>query len=487
VPFDLNDLLAQRRGEGYALQSSHINAQVPKVLHTIGFDKVFDRAEGAHYWDVDGNRYLDFLAGFGVFAIGRNHPVIRKALHDVLDAGLADMLQFDAPLLPGLLAEALLARSPGMERVYFCNSGSEAVEAALKFARCATGRKRILYCDHAYHGLTAGTLSVNGADEFRKGFDPLLPDTKVPFGDLDTLEKELRKGDVAALLIEPIQGKGVNVAPDGFLRDAQVLLRGHGALLIADEVQSGLGRTGRFYAYQYDEVQPDIVTVAKALSGGFVPVGVTLMRPGIFEKVYSSIDRVFVHASTFMGNALAMTAGLATLQVLGDERLLDNAAARGDELMAGLRAIAAAQPTIADVRGRGLMIGIEFRKPPTVRGKAMWSTLNVARKGLFAQMVVVPLFTEHRILTQVAGDHMAVIKLIPPLTITSDDVQEFLTAFESVMTGAEKPSGLAFDFGKTLVKQALTARNATAAPSPGAPSGKRSRGKTAGKADRPVH
>jgi acetylornithine/succinyldiaminopimelate/putrescine aminotransferase len=456
VAFDLTDLLAARRGQGYALQSQYVNAQVPKMLHAIGFDKVFERAEGAYYWDADGNRYLDFLSGFGVFALGRNHPAIRKALHEALDAGLADMLQFDAPLLMGLLAEQLIARSPGMERVYFCNSGSEAVEAALKFARCATGKKRILFCDHAYHGLTAGTLSVNGAPEFRKGFDPLLPDTKVAFGDLDALEKELRKGDVAALLIEPIQGKGVNIAPDGFLRDAQVLLKGHGALLIADEVQSGLGRTGKFYAHHYDAgAQPDIITVAKALSGGFVPVAATLMRPGVFEKVYSSLDRVFVHASTFMGNALAMTAGLATLSVIDDEKLMDNATARGEELMAGLRAIAERQPTIADVRGRGLMIGIEFGKPPTVRGKAMWSTLNAARKGLFAQMVVVPLFTEHRILTQVAGDHMAVIKLIPPLTITSEDVQEFLRAFEAVMAGAEKPSGLALDFGKTLVKQAL--------------------------------
>jgi acetylornithine/succinyldiaminopimelate/putrescine aminotransferase len=455
VAFDIRQLLSDRSGEGYSLQTDYVNAQVPKMLHAIGFDKQFVRADGAHYWDADGNRYLDMLAGFGVFAVGRNHPVVRAALHDVLDAGLADMLQFDAPLLMGLLAEELVKRSPGMERVYFCNSGSEAVEAALKFARCATGKPRILFCDHAYHGLTAGTLSVNGAAEFRKGFDPLLPDTKIPFGDLDALDRELRKGDVAALLIEPIQGKGVNIAPDGFLRDAQVLLKGRGALLIADEVQSGLGRTGKFYAHHYDDVQPDIITVAKALSGGFVPVGATLMRPGIFEKVYSSIDRVFVHASTFMGNALAMTAGLATLSVLDDEKLVDNAAERGAELLAGLREIAANQPTIVDVRGRGLMIGIEFGKPTTIRGKAMWQTLNAARKGLFAQMVVVPLFTEHRVLTQVAGDHMAVIKLIPPLTFTSEDVQEFLRAFAAVMETADKPSGLALDFGKTLVKQAL--------------------------------
>ena len=209
--FDIRALIEQRQGEGAALHSAHLNAQVPRMLSTIGFDRVLTSASGAWYDDADGNRYLDFLAGFGVFALGRNHPVVRRALHDVLDAELADMIQFDLPLLPGLLAEQLLARAPGMERVYFCNSGSEAVEAALKFARCATGKPRILYCDHAYHGLTAGALSVNGADEFRQGFAPLLPDTLIPFGDLEAIEREVKRGDVAALLVEPIQGKGVTL------------------------------------------------------------------------------------------------------------------------------------------------------------------------------------------------------------------------------------------------------------------------------------
>jgi ornithine--oxo-acid transaminase len=455
VAFDIKALIEQRRPDATRLHAAHVNSQVPRMLHAIGFDRTFVRAEGAHYWDDEGNRYLDFLSGFGVAGIGRNHPVVRQALHEVLDSGLADLLQFDLPLLPGLVAEQLVARAPGMERVYFCNSGSEAVEAALKFARCATGRPRVVYCSHAYHGLTAGALSVNGATEFRTGFDPLLPDTEVPFGDLDALKRELARGDVAAFLVEPIQGKGVNVAPPGFLRAAHELLRSKGALLICDEVQTGLGRTGRLFAYEHDGVEPDIVTVAKALSGGFVPVGATMMRAGVFEKVYSSIDRVFVHASTFMGNAMAMTAALATLSVIDDEALVDNAAVRGEELMTGLRAIAAEHPMIIDIRGRGLMIGIEFGKPTSMRGRAMWSTLNTARKGLFAQLVVVPLFTRHRVLTQVAGDHMAVVKLLPPLMIGPAEVKEFLDAFADVMADAERPNGLAWDFGRTLVKQAL--------------------------------
>src|SRR5580698_10438867 len=276
--FDLPGLLAGRRGQGYELHARYLNPQLPRMLHAIGFDKVYERAEGAYLWDRDGNRYADFLAGFGVFGVGRGNPVVRQALHSVLDAELADMVQFDCALLPGLLAEKLLANADGLDRAYFCNSGTEAVEAALKFARYATGRSRVLYCDHAFHGLTTGSLSVNGSMEFRRGFDPLLPDVPVPLGDLDALEAELRRGDVAALIIEPIQGKGVHLPPDGFLTAAAALLHDHGALLICDEVQSGFGRSGKFFAYQHEPVVPDIVTVAKALSGGFVPVGAMLAK-----------------------------------------------------------------------------------------------------------------------------------------------------------------------------------------------------------------
>src|SRR6266852_1025435 len=318
MDFDLPGLLAAHRDDGYELYGRYVNPQQPKVLHMIGFDKVYERAEGAYLYDSEGRQYADFLAGFGVFAAGRNHPVIRKALHEALDAQLADWTQFDCGPLPGLLAERLLAETPGLDRVFFGNSGTEAVEAALKFARYATGRPRVLYCDHAFHGLTTGSLSVNGADEFRRGFNPLVPDTAIAFGDLDALEAELRKGDVAAFIVEPIQGKGVAVAPPGYLAGASKLLRARGALLICDEVQTGMGRTGRFFAYQHDDVDPDIVTVAKTLSGGFVPVGATMAKAWIFEKVYSSIDRVMVHERTFGANAAAMAAGLATLAVIED-------------------------------------------------------------------------------------------------------------------------------------------------------------------------
>jgi ornithine--oxo-acid transaminase len=446
--FDLSELLAARHGEGYALASQHLNPQLPRMLHAIGFDRVYERAEGAYLYDSDGQAYADFLAGFGVFGLGRNHPVVRKALHDMLDAGLADMVQFDTPLLPGLLAERLLAKAPGLERVYFCNSGTEAVEAALKFARYATGRRRIIYCDHAYHGLTVGSLSANGSAEFRKGFGPLLPDTMIPFGDLEALEAELRKGDVA----------GFTVVPPGFLAAARALLHQYGALLICDEVQSGIGRTGRFFAYQHDDVEPDIVTVAKALSGGFVPVGATLAKGWIFDKVYSSIDRVLVHDSTFGSNAAAMTAGLASLAVIDDEKLVENAEQTGTLLREALQLLVDKYELLAEVRGRGLMIGLEFGRPRAMRSRAAWNVLQAARHGLFAQTVVVALFQRHHILTQVAADNVEVIKLLPPLTIGEAEVDLFRDAFVEVMDDASRGSGLIWDFGQTLVKQAVSAR-----------------------------
>ncbi|HET8600606.1 MAG TPA: aspartate aminotransferase family protein [Segeticoccus sp.] len=455
MSFDLGELLTARSGEGYQLHASHLNREVPRVLHAIDFDTVYQRAEGAYCFAEDGTRYLDFLAGFGVHGVGRNHPVVRAALHHALDAGLADLVQMDAPLLPGLLAEQLLARTPGLDRVFFCNSGTEAVEAALQFARAATRRQRVLYCQHAYHGLTVGSLSVNGGSEFRDGFDPLLPDTAVPFGDLAAVERELRREDVAALVVEPVQGKGVQVAPPGYLAEASELLHRHGALLVCDEVQTGLGRTGRFLAYQDDAVVPDLVTVAKALSGGFVPVGAVLSKDWVFDRVYSSMDRVFVHATTFGGNALAMAAGLATLAVLDEEDLVGNAARMGKLLNDQLVGIRERCDLVVDVRGRGLMIGIEFGRPHSLRLRTRWAVLEAARRGLFAQMVVGTLYRRHRILTQVAGDHMEVIKLLPPLMISEVEVELFVTALADVLEEAERGGDLVWDFGRTLVRQAL--------------------------------
>ncbi|MGH3745651.1 MAG: aspartate aminotransferase family protein, partial [Mycobacteriales bacterium] len=250
MPFDLRAVLAQRHGENYALHQQLLNPQLANVLQTLGFDHFYTRGEGCYLWDDRGERYFDTLAGFGVFALGRNHPAVKAALHDALEADLPNLVQMDCALLAGLLAEQLVSRAhDGIERAVFTNSGAEAVEAAIKFARQATGRSRILYADHAFHGLTTGALALNGSKGFQQGFGPLLPGASaVPFGDLDALRREAARGDVAAFVVEPIQGNGVFVAPDTYLRDAADLCHRHGALLAIDEVQTGLGRTGTFFA-----------------------------------------------------------------------------------------------------------------------------------------------------------------------------------------------------------------------------------------------
>ncbi len=455
--FDLHALLAEREGENFKLYGEHINPQLVRVLRSIGFDRPYVRAEGAYLFDRDGKRYLDFLAGFGVYGLGRSHPVLKRALHEAIDADLPNLIQLDAALLPGLLAEALLARcQENMGRVFFTNSGAESVEAALKFSRYATKRPRVIFLDHAFHGLTYGPLSANGGREFRKGFGPYLPGfAEVPFGDIAALEHELRRGDVAAFLFEPIQGKGVNIAPASYWQRAQELCRSHGTLMIADEVQTGLGRTGKMWAHEHYGIQPDIITTSKALSGGYIPVGAMISTKAISDAVYSSMERAVVHSSTFKNNQLAMVAGLATLSVIDDEGLVERAKLTGEAFMRGLLPLVERYEFLHEVRGEGLMIGLVFGEPTSMRLRARFKLLEMAHKGLFSQLIVGPLFQRHGILTQVAGDEMNVVKLLPPLICGQEEVDSFISALDDVLNDAHRNSSLIFSFGKTLVKASL--------------------------------
>jgi ornithine--oxo-acid transaminase len=456
MSFELAKILDGHDGERFDLYARNVNPQLVRVLRSIGFDRTYVRGEGAYLFDADGRRYLDFLSGFGVFGLGRAHPVVKKALHDAIDADLPGLVQMDAPLLPGLLSEALLARSgPQMGRVFFTNSGAEAVEAAIKFARSATGRGRILYADHAFHGLTLGALSANGGADFKKGFGPLLPGfDRVPFGDVDALEQALRIGDVAAFLVEPIQGKGVHVASRAYWDAVGEMCKRHGALLICDEVQTGLGRTGALWAHEHDGLVPDIVTTSKALSGGFVPVGAMICTTAISDAVYSSMERAMVHSSTFKGNPLAMVAGLATLATIDDEDLVDRARLTGDALEKAMAPLVDKYDFFHAVRGRGLMIGLVFGSPATRGARARFRLLEAAHEGLFSQLIVAPLFARHGVLTQVAGDRMNVVKLLPPLISGQAEVDYFIAALDDVLDDARR-SSLLFDFAKTLVKASI--------------------------------
>ena len=454
------DLLKDRAGQNFTLHEEHLNTQMVRVLKAIGYDRVYTKAKGPYLYDNQGNEYLDLLSGFGVYALGRNHPTVVQALQDVLTSDLPDMVQMDVSLLSGLLAEAILQRCPDkLTKMFFCNSGTEAVEAAIKFARYTTQRDKIVYCDHGYHGLTIGALSLNGENVFREGFGPLLPGCQsVPFNDLNALEEALRSKDVAAFIVEPIQGKGVNMPADDYLPDAAKLCAKYGTLFVADEIQTGIGRTGKFWAVEHWGVEPDMICMAKALSGGFIPVGGVAMTSQIMEAVFNRMDRAVVHGSTFSKNNMAMAAGLAALKVIEEERLVENAARIGEELMAGMQTLVDKYELFKSVRGKGLMIAMEFGSPKSLSLKAAWTMLEAANKGLFSQMITIPLFKNHRILSQVAGHGMNVVKFLPPLVINDKDREWILGALDEVIADCHKVPGAIWDLGKTLTGHALKSK-----------------------------
>jgi ornithine--oxo-acid transaminase len=453
----LSELVEERGAEALDLHAQTINPQFVRLLRAIGFDRRWVRAEGAYLWDSDGNRYLDVLGGFGMFNVGRNNPRIREALVEALELQRPGSVQLGVDVLPALLAEELLRRAPGsLERVLFTSSGTEAVEAALKLGRAATGRSRVLSAEHAFHGLTLGALSAQSSPEFTSRFGPLLPGFgQVPWNDLGALEEQLAREDVALFIVEPVQGKGVNIAPDGYLAGAQELCRRYGTLFCVDEVQTGFGRTGKLFALEHWGLEPDLVTVAKSLSGGYVPVGALLMSGAVYDGVFDSLPNAVSHGSTFAPNDLAMVAGLATLRELDEQGLVERSAKLGELLLERTRPLVERSEVVRDVRGLGLMWAIEFEEPPG--GSRTWKLLERIQPGLFSQLVVVPLFRHHRILSQVAGHGLNVIKAIPPLVVSDDDLDWFVSALEETIGKAEH-------MPRALVRFALGAARAGRGP-----------------------
>jgi len=446
----VSDLLATRRRESVDLWGRTINPQFSRVLKKIGFDREWARAEGAYLWDARGDKFLDMLGGFGMFNVGRNNPRVRAALVEALELDLPGSVQLGASALPPLLAEELIRRTPPrLERVLFTSSGTEAVEAALKLGRAATGRTRVLSAEHGFHGLTLGALSANGNPEFTERFRPLLPGfSQVPFGDLESLERELRAEDVAMFLVEPVQGKGVHLPPPGYLEGAQELCRQYGTLFCVDEVQTGFGRTGKMFAFEHWGLEPDLVPVAKSLSGGYVPVGALLMSRAVHSAVFDSLEHSFSHGSTFAPNELAMAAGLATLHELDEQDLVARTAHLGARLLELTTPLVERYDVVRDVRGLGLLWAIEFAEPAA--GPRSYRLLDRIQPGLFAQVIVVPLFKEHRILSQVAGHNIPVIKGIPPLTLSETDLEWFVDALDESIRKAQR-------LPRALAKLALTA------------------------------
>src|SRR5881398_2192569 len=467
MSLDLKEIVAARLGENYQLHERHVNRTLVAAQRVIGFDKVYARAEGAYLYDMDDVAYLDFLSGYSVFNIGRNHPVVKKAIRDVLDLDLANMVQMDCSLLSGLLAEAITKRTPPhLDAVFFCNSGTEAMEGAIKFARAATGRKRMISLASAFHGLSVGSLSLMGCESFTEGFGPLMEgwDARVPLDDVDELERQLRSKDVAAFVIETVQGKGCQIPKADFFPRAQELCRKYGTLLISDEVQTGLGRTGKMFGFQLWNLEPDIITLAKTLSGGYVPCGAIVTRRDIYQKTFSRMDRCVVHSTTFGRNNLAMACGLAALEVIDNENLIENSAKMGALLMEKIDALRGKHSFIKEVRGKGLMVGIEFHEPSEFKLKMAWKLLHKVDKVLFAQMIVTQMLSKHRILTQVAGHAMDVLKILPPLIIGEKEIALFVTALDNVLADCRKFPGPMWELGNNFVRAAISSRRSSQAP-----------------------
>jgi ornithine--oxo-acid transaminase len=454
---DLRALLAERSAGTLDLHARTVNPQFVRLLRTIGFDRTWSRAEGAYFFDAKGERYLDMLGAFGMYNVGRNNPTVRRALEQALELDLPGRVQLGITALPSILAERLLALAPpSVQKVLFTSSGTESVEAAIKLGRAATGRSRVVTANHAFHGLTLGSLSATAAGEFAGRFQPLLPGfTRVAWGSLDAIEQELRSKDVALVLLEPIQGKGLNLPPPGYLEGVQEICRRTGTLLCIDEVQTGLGRTGKMFALEHWGLEPDMVTVAKSLSGGYVPSGALLLSDRIFDEVFDSLENALAHGSTFAPGDFAMAAGLATLHELERRSLVAHSARMGQLLLERTRPLVDRYEVVKDVRGLGLMWAIEFGEPE--KGKLSWQLVEKAQQGLFSQLVVVPLFEEHRVMTQVAGHNLNVIKVLPPLVFSEDDLDWFVTSLVDTLEGAQRLGRSAVGFALKMTKAGASA------------------------------
>ena len=423
--------------------SQHVNPQWVKLLNVLDLAVSYERCAGAELLTTDGRRILDFLSGYCVHNVGHNHPDVVRAVVDELQKRGPVMLQSHVPELAGELAERLCNRAGGrLSKVFFASSGSEGIEAAIKFSRAHTGRTGLLYADRAFHGLTCGALSLMNGEYWRGGFGPLLPETDpVPFGDLQALEQKLATRRYAAFFVEPVQSEGGIRIPDSdYLPAAQVLCRDFGSLLVLDEVQTGMHRTGPFLAAHHFGLDPDIVVLAKALSGGLIPVSATLMSDAVYRSVYSSLKRAIVHASTFSENSLAMRAGLATLNVLEHEQLGTRTTHMGDELQRRLTNDLSSFEMVKAVRGMGLLLGIEFAPPRSLSLRIPFEAFSRIHPAMFGQILVMRLFRDHGILTQICGNDFMVLKVAPPLVVSKAQVDQFVSAVQGVVELAHSSS-----------------------------------------------
>ncbi|MGB9867007.1 MAG: aspartate aminotransferase family protein [Bacillota bacterium] len=453
----VEDVLRLDRSEVRKLYSEYVNPGFISLLRVLDFDKRFVKAQGVQVWDQDGNEYLDFLGGYGSLNLGHNPPEVLSVLEEVAQKLPPNILQAFPNAAAAALAHNLAEVTPGdLKRCFFCNSGAEAVEASLKMARAATGKAMILYCEGSFHGKTLGALSVTGREKYQRPFEPLVPGCfKVPFGDIQALEAKLKLGEAAAFIVEPVQGEGgVKVPPPGYLKAAEELCHKYQALLIVDEVQTGFGRTGKLFACEHEGVKPDIMCLSKSLGGGVLPIGVCIATEKVWNAAYGGLDRCLLHTSTFGGNTLACLAGIAALDAVTSKKLWENAAELGSYMLNRLKAITAEYPVVKEVRGKGLLIGIEFQQPSGgLLDRLTAGMISKAAEEYVGAIVAGELLNRHRIITAFTLNNPNVIRLEPPLVVTKEQIDRMLLALEQVFKERRGLLGLAFSAARTAASQ----------------------------------
>jgi len=427
-------------------EEEYVNAVNPhwvRLLKLLQMNVRYERCSGAELFTAAGATVLDCLSGYCVHNLGHNHPAIIAAIKDELDRMGPAMLQSHVPERAGELAARLCRLSGGdLKKAFFCSSGSEGVESAIKFARAYTGRPGLLYTQGAFHGLTCGALSLIGDPFWKKGFGPMLGDCEqIPFGDEAALAEKLKTRKVAAFVVEPMQGEGgIRVPSAAYVAKARELCTRHGTLLVFDEVQTGFYRTGKFLAAQHFGVHADMVVLAKALSGGLIPSGAVLMTDPIYDAVYGSLKRSLIHTSTYSENGLAMRVGLAVLDTLEQENAGRRASEMGEYLREQLREQLAGFDMVDEIRGAGLFCGIAFRAPRKLTLRASYEAFMAIHPAMFGQVLVMRLFRDHGILTQICGNNFTVLKVAPPLIVTRAQIDRCVAAMRAVVELAHTPT-----------------------------------------------
>lgn len=419
-----------------ALYQKYVNRQWARLLEILEMDVTYAHCAGSELQTSDGRRIIDFNSGYCVHNAGHNHPMIKTALKQELDRDGPMMLQSHVPELAGLLAQRLCERAAGrLNKVFFASSGSEGIETVIKFARAHTGRTSLLSAKGSFHGLTCGALSLMSDNFWRDGFGPLLPATDhIAFADIQELQARLETKRYAALILEPIQVEGgVRIPSVEYLQQAQALCRQYGTLFVLDEVQTGMYRTGPFLAAHHFGLEPDMVVMAKALSGGLVPVAAVLMSDRVSDSVYRSLRRAIVHTSTYSENSLAMRAGLASLEVLEAEGAGERARQMGDSLRQLLKQRLGQYEMVRDIRGVGMLTGVEFQPPRRFRLRIAFQAFARIHPAMFGQVLVMRLFRDKDMLTQICGNNFMVLKIAPALTIDEDHLEQFVNALGDVV------------------------------------------------------